>query len=194
MKKNVVRILVFCAAVALAMSVFWGLRTAPKPVSADTPGLELFVLEPAQFDNALIQVYVRAVNPGALSAFEFSIQLDPALAEVTAIRPLSALGQSGTCSPAALTCAAALGPRPAADGTRLGIYTYGVAHPVTSDGTIAIITLQPKGKVGDLTLHLSTPLISNATGQVTVPLTNDLTFQLTDETHIYLPLLARKLP
>jgi hypothetical protein len=194
MQKVLVPVLICCTAIVLALAAIFISRLPVAPAAAAAPRLELFAPASVYIYNRPIQVYVRTVDPGALSAFEFTLQLDSTLAAVSAIQALSPLGISGACDPSSLTCAVALGPKQLADGTHLAIYTYGAAHPITSDQTIAVITLQPAGKTGALTLHLSSPLITNAAGQAVIPLSGDVVIQLADRVTTYLPLVRKLLP
>jgi hypothetical protein len=192
MQKKVYLALVCCMAALLALCALF--NKSLQPASASTPSLELFVPNPVYAHHNPFQVYVRAVNPGSLSAFEFTLQLDQTLATVSAVQPMLLLGVSDQCIPASLTCAVALGPKEKTDGAHLAIYTFGVANPVTSDGLIAIITLQPKGKDGRVTLHITNPLITNAAGQAVIPLTADAVFDLAEKIPTFLPMVRKTLP
>lgn len=162
------------------------LALRPPPIEteeeAQSPSQE--AAAPVAFDLAL-----TVQNAADLAGFEFDIQYNRAQAQITGITPRSFLGQTGSCNPSLLRCAAGLGPIHKSNSSRVGVYSYGAPAPANGAGTLAIIHVQTSSSPDSLTFTIANALVVDSQGQ---PITQNVTLQLARATsQLFLPMVDR---
>ncbi len=159
----------------------------------DGPRLLLVAPPGPQPATAPIDVQVIVTGTIGLAAFEFDLVLDRSLLEVGDLSVEPLLGGTVNCEPATSRCAFSLGPMSQPDVTGLGGYSYGTGGGTASEGTLAILHLDPTGSAGTSTLYLANPRLADVDGNLIVPEVLSTTITLSDTVSVmhtvYLPVL-----
>jgi hypothetical protein len=111
-----------------------------------------------------------------LAGFEFDLEFDKTLLEVSAIELTSALGDSNAgCDPALVRCARPLGPLSQLTGSSVGAYSFGVGAGLTGQATVATIYFQPVGASGTTAVNVRNAYTADSAGGLVVPTTQGIT-------------------
>jgi hypothetical protein len=157
-----------------------GQRPAPASLASAQVAPTLALIGPStpQPPTGVIDIQVSIAGAVNLAAFEFDLEYDRSLIQVTGIIPQPFLGATASCNPSAARCAVALGPLDRNNTTSVGAYSYGTGSGATGAGVVAILRLQPTGASGTVSLRLSNALIADVAAMPVTPATQDATIVL----------------
>jgi len=145
---------------------------------------------PAQEAAAVVafDLALSVQNAADVAGFEFDILYNRAQAQINSITPRSFFGQAGSCNPAALRCAAGLGPVHKSNSSRVGAYSYGALAGANGAGTLAIIHVQTSASPDSLTFTIANAQVVDSQGR---PVQN-VTLQLARAaSQLFLPMVER---
>ena len=188
------KFLTLTAACFICAAVFIVFILQAQPTLAGTPSISLQISCDPCNANAPVPVQILASNVSDLAAFEFELSYDPTLiASVASVTPTDLLGTQAGCDPQTERCVKALGPDNHNGLAAVGAYTFGSGPGSGQNGVIATLILQPTGRSGSATLHISNALYSNTAAVLSQPAGSDLILNLVgmDNQPLYLPLVRR---
>lgn len=185
------RCLLLLLPLSLAIMVLGRSAAGMKPVQAAVPTLALVAPPDPQPAMGTIEVQVVITGGLSLGAFEFDLEYDRSLVQVTGMTVQEFLGQEAECDAYAGRCAVTLGPLDQDSTTATGAYTYGTGTGATGDGVLAVLQLRPTGEGGTTLLHLANALITDSEANPATPSTEDATLTLEPSYLVYLPLISK---
>jgi hypothetical protein len=182
----------FCVALVVvsALTTFDALPGSVAPLalagsvqepSAITPSLRLVPPDSAPAHSDVVAVQVVVENGVNLGAFEFEVSYDPTLVGVGEVMVAPFLAGAAGCNPRIGRCGYALGPVEQGNTAAVGAYTIGQGPGASGTGMVATLHLKPTGATGTVTLHIINPLLVDVAANLTVPLTQDVSFTLTPD-------------
>jgi hypothetical protein len=167
--------------------------TSRSVAAQAVPALILTAPSTPQPSNHSIDIELSIVGASNLAAFEFALEYDRALVQLTGITPRAFLGATAGCNPSASRCVVALGPLEQGSATAVGAYSYGTGPGANGDGVLAVLHFQPTGADGTVVLHMSNALVVDVAAVPTTPATQDATLVLAAPTVTPTPIQPRLL-